>query len=101
MTSIMLATDDELYRCLQEVDENIHISGVQAAEMTDLKKLIETEILLRKEGVTYKNCFYRNKENGNCAVIGGFCTANCSGRAFELCQRNRMNYVEACSGNKE
>lgn len=37
MTNIMLATDDELYKGLNEFDEilnDIHKSGTQAAEMT-------------------------------------------------------------------
>ena len=92
----MLATEEDLKKRLADIDKqcnNPDDSCVSTEELKCMEEAIKLEIELRSLGVNYLSCHYRH-QNGNCAAIGGFCTSNCSGEAFKLCQRYRKEYIE-------
>lgn len=100
MQSILTADTDFLYSLRNEIDDRLsdfHIAGYEADYLSALKKQIDTELLLRKNSVSYEKCIYRH-ENGNCQAIGGFCSSNSYGGCLDLCQLNRIKTITNCVG---
>ena len=100
MQSILTADIDFLYLLLNEIDERLsdfHISGYEADNLSKLKRQTDTEIVLRRNSLSYKKCIYRH-ENGNCQAIGGFCSSNGYGDSLDLCQLNRIKIITNCVG---
>lgn len=95
MQSILTADISCLYDMVDEINRKISDRYTTETEKECLKTLqvqITTEFRLRNAGMDYKKCFYRH-ENGNCAAIGGMCTANGYGEAMKRCQQYRETYI--------
>ena len=103
MQSILTADNDTLYKCLNEIDDrfkDMHISAYETDYLLKLQKQIKIELNLRSANMHYHQCTHRTKD-GNCLVIGGFCTANSDGNALDMCQEHRKKLIDKTSKDEK
>lgn len=97
MQSILTADTEYLYAMMYEITSkltsSIAVSDVEKEYMHTLQLQISTEFELRNAKMGYKTCFYHHK-NGDCAAIGGKCTANGYGESLKKCQLYRETYIK-------